>query len=144
MRERGYNYLAGCASVSLIDGGHTAASLYRKLTETALAPVEYRVFPRCPLPLQALDQKLDTEVPALIKGYLRAGAQVCGMPAWDPDFNTADFFMLLAMNQVDQRYARHFFCARCPATSYTGIPQLLTDWRAASGGILSSPIDDSQ
>ncbi|KPC49231.1 GNAT family N-acetyltransferase [Amantichitinum ursilacus] len=108
MRERNYNYLAGCASVSLVDGGHTAASLYRKLTETALAPVEYRVFPRCPLPLQALDQKLDTEVPALIKGYLRAGAQVCGMPAWDPDFNTADFFMLLSMNNVDQRYARHF------------------------------------
>ena len=108
MRERNYSYLAGCASISLADGGHIAASLYRKLADTALAPVEYRVFPRCPLPLQALDQNLNTEIPALIKGYLRAGARVCGLPAWDPDFNTADMFMLLSMNNVDDRYARHF------------------------------------
>lgn len=108
MRERNYRYLVGCASVSLADGGHTAASIYNKLAETAMGPVEWRVFPRCPLPLAALNQKLDVEIPPLIKGYLRAGAQLCGTPAWDPDFNTADLFLLLSMHQVDNRYARHF------------------------------------
>ena len=46
--------------------------------------------------------------PALVKGYLRAGAWVCGEPAWDPEFNTADFFLLLPLANVAPRYARHF------------------------------------
>ncbi|BCL74295.1 hypothetical protein JHS3_00310 [Jeongeupia sp. HS-3] len=108
MSQHGYHYLIGCASVSLIDGGHLAASLYAKLTKTALAPVEWRVFPRCPLPLAALNQKLDAPIPPLLRGYLRAGSFICGEPAWDPDFNTADFFLLLPIQHVDQRYAKHF------------------------------------
>jgi putative hemolysin len=44
----------------------------------------------------------------LLKGYLRAGAQVCGEPAWDPDFNTADLLLLLTMSRISARYARHF------------------------------------
>ncbi|WP_035061787.1 GNAT family N-acetyltransferase [Andreprevotia chitinilytica] len=108
MQRRNHHYLIGCASVSLIDGGHLAASLYRKLVDNHLGPVEWRVVPRCPLPLAALNQKLDAEVPPLIKGYLRAGAMICGEPAWDPDFNTADLFVLLPMQKMDQRYARHF------------------------------------
>lgn len=38
-----------------------------------------------------------------------AGAYVCGAPAWDPDFNTADLLMLLPMSRLPPRYARHFF-----------------------------------
>ncbi|TJZ73091.1 GNAT family N-acetyltransferase [Chitiniphilus eburneus] len=108
MQRHGYQYLIGCASMSLADGGHHAASLYRKLVESASAPVEWRVFPRCPLPLAALDQKMPVTVPPLIKGYLRAGAMICGEPAWDPDFNTADLFVLLPMHRIDNRYAKHF------------------------------------
>jgi putative hemolysin len=36
------------------------------------------------------------------------GAWVCGDPAWDPDFNTADLLMMLPLSRVDQRYAKHF------------------------------------
>lgn len=49
-----------------------------------------------------------TELPPLIKGYLRLGAQVCGEPAWDPAFNVADLFLLLSLDQLSARYARHF------------------------------------
>ncbi|WP_432721941.1 GNAT family N-acetyltransferase [Jeongeupia wiesaeckerbachi] len=108
MGQRGHHYLIGCASVSLIDGGHFAASLYAKLAKTALSPVEWRVFPRCPLPLAALNQKLDAPIPPLLRGYLRAGSYICGEPAWDPDFNTADLFLLLPVQQIEQRYAKHF------------------------------------
>ena len=41
-------------------------------------------------------------------GYLRAGAWVCGEPAWDPDFNTADLLLLLPMSRMNPRYMRHF------------------------------------
>jgi putative hemolysin len=33
---------------------------------------------------------------------------VCGEPAWDPDFNTADLLVLLPMARVSARYARHY------------------------------------
>ncbi len=85
-----YRYLIGCASLNMADGGCAAASIYRRLVRTHLSPVEYRVFPHCELPIAALDRDVDAQPPALIKGYLRVGAYICGAPAWDPDFNTAD------------------------------------------------------
>lgn len=106
MAKHGYEYLAGCASISMADGGHMAASVYRQLQQKALSPVEWRVFPRCPLPLDALDANTAVEVPPLIRAYLRAGAYVCGDPAWDPDFNTADVFVLMPLSRVNRRFTR--------------------------------------
>lgn len=111
MQRNGYDYLMGCASISMADGGHGAASLYHRLSRgkaSHLSPLEYRVFPRCPLPLAALRQDAPAELPPLIKGYLRSGAWICGEPAWDPDFNTADLPILMPMARVAGRYARHF------------------------------------
>lgn len=108
MQEHGYDYLIGCASISMHDGGHAAAGLYNRLRDAHESPPEYRVFPRTPLPLEDLRHDVFVDTPPLIKGYLRAGAWICGAPAWDPDFNTADLPVLLSMNRVDSRYARHF------------------------------------
>jgi putative hemolysin len=107
MAEGGYRHLVGCASIGMGDGGHAAANLYRSLV-AHLAPIEYRVFPRHPLPVERLLDGQPAEPPPLIKGYLRAGAWIGGEPAWDPDFNTADLLILLPMARVDRRYARHF------------------------------------
>lgn len=104
-----YEFMIGCGSVGMADGGHIAASLYNQLKQTHLSPPEYRVFPRCPLPLQALRSDIDVSCPALIKGYLRVGAYICGEPAWDPDFNTADMLVMLPLSRVNKRYADHFF-----------------------------------
>lgn len=106
--QHGYQYLMGCASLGMADGGHSAASVYRRLARDHLSPVEYRVFPRCALPLAALDRDVGALPPPLVKGYVRVGAYVCGAPAWDPDFNTADLLMLLPLSRMDARYARHF------------------------------------
>ena len=108
MQQSGHEYLIGCASIGMADGGHVAASIYRKLHRIYSAPTEYSVFPRCPLPLPALNQYLDAPIPPLIKGYLRLGAYICGEPAWDPDFNTADLLILLPMSRLSSRYAKHF------------------------------------
>jgi putative hemolysin len=108
MIRNNHEYLIGCASIPMSDGGHYAASIYRQIHEAHAAPAEYRVFPRCPLPLEALDSSLEVSVPPLIRGYLRLGAYVCGEPAWDPDFNTADVFILLPLSRVDRKYARRF------------------------------------
>jgi putative hemolysin len=107
MLDHGHDYLIGCASISMADGGHGAAALYDQLGDY-LSPIEYRVFPRCPLPLSALRNEQRTAVPPLLKGYLRAGAFICGEPAWDPDFNTADLPILMPMAKISDRYSRHF------------------------------------
>ena len=107
MTQGGYRTLIGCASIGMADGGYLAANLYRRLGEH-MAPPEYRVFPRHPLPVEQLFNGQPAELPPLIKGYLRAGAYVGGEPAWDPDFNTADLLIMMPMARVDERYARHF------------------------------------
>ena len=73
-----------------------------------MAPIQYQVQPRLPLPIERLDASLDVAPPALIRGYLRLGARVLGAPAWDPDFNTADLPMLMRVADLPTRYRRHF------------------------------------
>jgi len=103
--------MVGCASVSMRDGGHMAASLWEQLRKTHLAPIEWQVRPRLPLPVDELQNDLNVEPPALIKGYLRCGAKVLGPPAWDPDFNTADLPMLMRIADLPPRYRKHFLGA---------------------------------
>ncbi|MBL8491644.1 MAG: GNAT family N-acetyltransferase [Rhodocyclaceae bacterium] len=112
MAEAGHEYLMGCASIGMADGGHNAANIFVQVIESRLAPAEYRAFPRHRLPFERLVTGHKAEIPPLLKGYLRAGAHVCGEPAWDPDFNTADLLLLLPMSRVSQRYARHFMDRR--------------------------------
>jgi len=47
-------------------------------------------------------------IPPLFKGYLRLGAKICGEPALDEEFGTIDFFIILNLKEVPERYHRHF------------------------------------
>jgi putative hemolysin len=109
LRESGLRYTLGCASVSLRDDGVTAAEVWR-MAERSMAekPDLPRVTPLHPYPVKRVDHRLPARVPPLIKGYMKLGADICGEPAWDPDFNTADFPVLLDMRNMDERYKRHF------------------------------------
>ncbi len=107
--------MIGCASIPMLHNGvvsgDLAASIWRKVAATHLAPIEYHVRPRLPLPIEQLDASLDVEPPALIKGYLRLGSKVLGPPAWDPDFNSADLPMLMRLEDLPARYRKHFLGA---------------------------------
>jgi putative hemolysin len=103
-----YEYLIGCASISMADGGHFAASVYNKIHKLHAAPAEYHVTPRNRLPLETLNQDMEVIIPPLIKGYLRLGAYICGEPAWDADFNCADVFIIMPVERLAARYAKHF------------------------------------
>ncbi|MCU0951662.1 MAG: GNAT family N-acetyltransferase [Burkholderiaceae bacterium] len=107
MKLNGYQHLIGCASVPLTDGGRLAAWV-RDATQPALVSPEYRAFPRLPFPHARIEPAGSHEMPPLLRGYLRIGAQICGEPAWDPDFNTADFLVWLPLERMNRRYARHF------------------------------------
>jgi putative hemolysin len=121
MRRGGYNSLLGCASVSLRDDGVTAAGVWRAVAEQMRDADAPRVQPLHRYPVEKLNStKLPARVPPLIKGYLKLGARICGEPAWDPDFNAADFPVLLHMDRMDDRYRRHF-----------GLPSLEQNTQAA-------------
>ncbi len=107
MMENDYKHVIGCASVSLADGGANALAIHAKAVNEWLSPPEYRVFPRHPYPLKGQVSALP-QLPPLIKGYTRLGAQIGGDPAWDPDFNTADFFTMLSLDHMPQKYLNHF------------------------------------
>lgn len=115
MRYYDLRYLFGCASVSLLDGGVQAAQVWQLAKQQI---EEYKghpfVTPHDPYPIQLLEEKADGErirhsrMPALIKGYLKIGARICGEPAWDKDFNAVDFPVIVDVENMDRRYRRHF------------------------------------
>ena len=108
MQRNHLDTMIGCASIGMNDGGHVAASLWRKLRATHLVAPQWQVRPHLALPVEGLRDDLEVDTPALIKGYLRCGAKVLGAPAWDPHFNTADLPMMMRMDELPMRYRRHF------------------------------------
>ncbi|KUN02933.1 hypothetical protein AQI95_25755 [Streptomyces yokosukanensis] len=108
MVDRGHEWLAGCCSVPLADGGTLATATWERVRAKHLAPEEYRVRPLLPWVPNAEAPAGHTDLPALLRGYLRLGAWVCGEPAHDPDFGVADLYVLLPMRRVNSRYLRHF------------------------------------
>lgn len=109
MQAGGHDYLIGCASIDMADGGHAAASIYRELANAHMSPACYRVTPHQRLPLETMRRDADYTLPPLIKGYLRLGAWVCGEPAWDRDFNTADLLMLMPLERIQPRFLKRLF-----------------------------------
>jgi putative hemolysin len=119
MQRNRLDTMVGCASIPLQHAGASgvaaaggaAASIWNQLRDRHLAPIEFHVRPRLPLPLERFDGSLDVPPPALIRGYLRLGAEVLGPPAWDPEFNSADLPMMLRIDRLHPRYRRHLLGA---------------------------------
>lgn len=108
--SRNVDYLIGCASISMSDGGLKAWRIARYLQREYLAGEEYRVTPLRALPhlTDAISEVHPVDVPALIRAYMRLGARVCGEPCWDPEFRCADLLVVLNVNNLASRYSRHF------------------------------------
>ncbi|MEU6126337.1 GNAT family N-acyltransferase [Streptomyces sp. NPDC047123] len=106
----GHRYLAGCASVPLADGGRAATSAWLLGTAKHTSPSGLRVHPRRPWTPAgpAPERPSYADLPPLLRGYLRLGAWVCGAPAHDPEFDVADFFVLLDTDRLSARHRRYF------------------------------------
>jgi len=112
MDQHQVDYLFGCASIPMQDGGYVAHSIMEDLRKDHMADEAYRVSPTLTLPeVNELPADI-VGMPPLLKAYLRLGLKVCGEACWDPDFNVADVFVLLDRSQIDPRYVRHYMGRR--------------------------------
>ncbi|MFD3570372.1 GNAT family N-acetyltransferase [Streptomyces sp. NPDC058667] len=109
MTRTGHNWLAGCCSLPLSDGGTLAAATWDTVKAKHLAPEEYWVTPhKLWSPDGIARPEGRTELPPLLRGYLRLGAWVCGAPAHDAAFGVADLYVLLSLRRTHPRYLKHF------------------------------------
>jgi putative hemolysin len=112
----GYDYVTGCVSVPVQGSddevpGSEIRGVRDFVRRRHAAPSEYTVFPYRPVTvdgrgLDDINPPARVSVPALMRGYLRLGAQVCGEPAHDPDFGVGDFPALLDKRRADTRYLK--------------------------------------
>jgi putative hemolysin len=106
-------YLFGCGSLYTTEVSEVSA-MFSLLKNRYYAPEAHRVIPvdRCRFANLTDDvfisdeQALFQKLPSLIKGYLRIGALVCGPPALDSEFGTADFFLLLDFGTLKDEYLK--------------------------------------
>jgi L-ornithine Nalpha-acyltransferase len=104
-------YLFGCGSVYTTEASE-AMAYFSMLKGKYYSAEMFRVHPVSEYQIQGIaenlkaaeDAALFLRLPSLIKGYLRLGAVVCGPPALDREFGTADFLVLLDMHQLRKEY----------------------------------------
>lgn len=123
--REGYDYLFGCASIGLEDGGAAAHQILDTIRAKHLTPASQRVKPYYGLPVADKRPEGAVKMPPLLKAYVSLGAKACGEAYWDRDFNCADVFMLLNVSDLNPRYARHFLGRA--ASSETANAQLVVE-----------------
>ena len=104
------DYLFGCASIALDDGGVHAHAIMDRIRQHAMTDPRLRVTPRraVPRPPSYDDTTIKAALPPLLKAYFRLGAQAAGEPCHDPAFNVADVLVLVDVDRIDTAYSRHF------------------------------------
>lgn len=114
-RQRNIAYLFGCGSLHQSQT-EDVLPLYAYLRDHFLAPAALRVQPVAACRMQ-LDEAarvlyepraMARSLSPVMKGYLRAGAMICGAPAFDAAFGTADVLVLLEMDKLAARYKNHY------------------------------------
>jgi putative hemolysin len=109
------SYLFGCASLHCLEV-EDVQPIYSYLRGRHFAPEAYRVHPLESCRMAVRDELLDAagernvsrRISPIVKGYLRAGAMICGAPAYDAAFGTADVLVLMELERLAARYKQHY------------------------------------
>lgn len=115
--QQNFNYLIGCASLPAgigteINEIYTYLKNNYKFNEINVEPhPQYQMEHLHEIKNMRDPKIVFRNLPPLIKGYLRLGANICGKPAFDPLFQTIDFFMILDKNNIVKRYKNNYLKA---------------------------------
>lgn len=113
--DRGISHLFGCGSLHLADV-EQVRQVYAYLKARHFASEKYRVYPLANCQMSVCEDGVGEVnaretmklVSPILKGYLRTGAVVCGAPAYDEEFGTADVLVLMEMANLAHRYRQHY------------------------------------
>lgn len=112
----GADYLFGCASVQTTHPSLSLA-LYQHMRdqhgfEFGIEPTDDYSFSEEDLRGGSgvyTHQTLEDTLPSLLKSYLKAGAQIHGLPALDLDFSCIDFMTIINLQKMSSKYKQRYF-----------------------------------
>ena len=117
MTKTSTRYLFGCSSVQTLNPlqidklvNHFSAK-ENLLTEVNVYPKHLNPSQIALLTVSDCSEDVTKLVPPLLNSYLKAGAKVASVPAYDFDFQCVDFFTVLDMNDLTAMYERRY--AKC-------------------------------
>ena len=88
------------------DGGARAWAVWQHVASEYMAPLEWQVRSRSPLPRPLRPHTGEVSVDPLLRGYLKINGELLGEPAWDGDFQCADLPVMVRMNTLPGRFRR--------------------------------------
>jgi len=102
------DFLIGCASIPFNSGDQYINILMHHIYTNHYSSIKHRVHPLVKLSQNNDYSAGDVIIPALLKGYLRQGAVICGEPYWDAEFGVADVFVFLDCKKITSKYSKYF------------------------------------
>lgn len=115
LNQNPHSFLIGCASLHGL-AQREINEIYTLLHRKGVINDLYGIKPRDTHRVEGLklledhleEKAVFRRLPPLMKGYQWLGAEIGGVPAYDPIFNTVDFFIMLETDKVTKRYQRRF------------------------------------
>ncbi|MCB1176469.1 MAG: GNAT family N-acetyltransferase [Leptospiraceae bacterium] len=116
IQKHNIRYLMGCGSIHSTDP-LAASEVYAFLkAKDGLADNRFSIEPLDAYKIKGFNpnfqiddlKTISKKIPPLIKGYLRLGAKICGVPALDPVFKTTDVFVLFDSTEITERYLNKY------------------------------------
>jgi putative hemolysin len=108
LKSLGKRYFFGCSSIFSKDP-EVGRSAYLKLQSGGHLHEQIQIAPRRnAINIHSSSSTREIDLPALFDMYLRIGAKVCGPPMIDHEFGTIDFFMLMDIENLSDRYRKMF------------------------------------
>jgi putative hemolysin len=113
MNENRKRYVFGCCSLPTQDCTEGTRAL-RQLVRGGFLHESLQVAPRPDYVCRAENALSagsgdDIKLPRLFDTYLRIGAKICGEPVIDRQFKTIDFFIIVDVKNIPDKYFRMFF-----------------------------------
>lgn len=106
LARHGVDYALGSVSLCARDGGTHAWAVWQHVAAQHLAPLEWQVRSRSPLPRPLRPHTGEVAVDPLLRGYLKLNGQLLGEPAWDGDFQCADLPVMVRLDALPGRFRR--------------------------------------
>jgi len=106
LARHGVDYALGSVSLCARDGGAQAWAVWQQVAAQHLAPLEWQVRSRSPLPRPLRPSGSEVSVDPLLRAYLKMHGQLLGEPAWDGDFQCADLPVMVRLDALPSRFRR--------------------------------------